>query len=113
MNPVRDDTATMSCGVCGQPFTPSGRQRWCSTECRQTAWRRTRAAPIPPAPAKTTTVYECGDCGTRYLGEQRCDNCNTWCQRIGAGGLCPHCDEPVALADIITPDQLSHSNTRR
>ncbi len=65
MNPVRDDTATMSCGVCGQPFTPSGRQRWCSTECRQTAWRRTRTAPIPPAPAKTTTVYECGDCGTR------------------------------------------------
>ncbi len=25
------------------------------------------------------------------------------CRRIGAGGLCPSCDEPIALADLL-PD---------
>jgi hypothetical protein len=101
---VRDDTATM-CGVCGRSFSRHGRQQWCSTECRQTAWRRRRSVPPPPPPAKQTTVYECDDCGARYLGEQRCDDCNRWCRRIGPGGRCPHCDEPVTLADILTDTQ--------
>jgi hypothetical protein len=102
VNAVRDDTATI-CGVCGRTFNRHGRQQWCSTECRQSAWRRRRAVPPPPPPpAKQITVYECEDCGNRYLGEQRCDDCNRWCRRIGPGGLCPHCDEPVALADILT-----------
>jgi hypothetical protein len=100
LRPVGDDTATTTCGVCGLAFTRHRRQRWCSTECRQTAWRRRRAAPIPPVPAKPTTVYECDNCITRYLGEQRCHDCNTWCRRIGPGGLCPHCDEPVAITDL-------------
>lgn len=112
MNAVRDDTATMTCGVCGQPFPPSGRRRWCSTECRQTAWRRQHSAPVAPPPTKPTTVYECNECGARYLGDQRCDDCNTWCRRIGPGGPCPHCDELVALDDIITADQLAHNDNR-
>jgi hypothetical protein len=106
-HPVRDDHATTTCGLCGSPFAPIGRQRWCSTTCRQQAWRRHRTAPTPPLPAKPTTVYECPDCETRYLGEQRCHDCNTWCRRVGPGGLCPHCDEPVALQDILTADQLA------
>ena len=104
MSAVRDDTATM-CGVCGRSFTRHGRQQWCSTECRQTAWRRRRSIPPPPPPAKQATVYECDDCGARYLGGQRCDDCNRWCRRIGPGGPCPHCDEPVTLADILTDTQ--------
>ncbi len=106
MTAVRDDTAT-TCAVCGRSYTRRGRQQWCSTECRQTAWRRRRAIPTTPqVPAKATTVYECDDCDTRYLGEQRCEDCNTWCRRISAGGLCPHCDEPVAITDI-HPDDIA------
>ncbi|MBI4213856.1 MAG: hypothetical protein HY534_06045 [Chloroflexi bacterium] len=50
---------------------------------------------------RATTVYECPSCETRFLGEQRCPDCGIFCGRIGPGGLCPHCDEPVALADLL------------
>jgi hypothetical protein len=60
------------------------------------------AAPPPPQrPAREATVYECGDCGTRYLGQQRCADCGTFCRRIGPGGTCAACDEPVAISDLI------------
>ena len=36
----------------------------------------------------------------RYLDERRCPDCNMFCRRIGAGGTCPHCDEPVALDEL-------------
>ena len=108
-NDSRNDTA--ACPACGQPFTPAGRRRWCSDACRQAAWRRrhpaappgSAAAVLPPArPARDHTIYECGDCGQRYLGQQRCQDCGTFCRRIGSGGPCPHCDEPVAVNDLIT-----------
>ena len=107
MTPVRDDTATAACPVCTTPFTPDRRQRFCSTSCRQTAWRRTRSAPAEPVVARSNTVYECPHCETRYLGEQRCQDCNTWCRRIGPGGLCPCCDEPVAITDLLSAEQLT------
>ncbi len=46
------------------------------------------------------TVYECPDCEIRYLDERRCPDCNLFCRRVGAGGLCPHCDEPVTINDL-------------
>ena len=49
-----------------------------------------------------TVVYECPQCETRYLGTQRCEDCNTWCRRLGPGGTCPHCDELVAHTDLTT-----------
>jgi hypothetical protein len=107
---VRDDTAT-TCRSCGRPFERLGRQRFCSTGCRQAAWRRKRAAPAEPVVAKADTVYQCDDCDTRYLGQQRCDNCNRWCRRIGPGGACPSCDEPVAVTDLFTTDQLRPTST--
>jgi hypothetical protein len=106
VNPVRDDTATTTCEACGRAFVPTGRRRWCSTTCRQAAWRRRRTAPVAPLPAKPNTIYECDSCGARYLGQQRCQDCNTFCRRLGPGGPCPHCDEPVAITDIIDTDQL-------
>jgi len=100
---VRNDTETIAttvCAHCGSSFTPAGRRRWCSDACRQAAWRRRRAAPRRPTqPAKIDTVYECPRCQTRYLGEQRCDDCNTWCRRLGPGSHCP----PTAM--ILLPSQ--------
>lgn len=60
--------------------------------------------PLPPLPAsvaKPGIVYECPSCGTRLLGEQRCPECQVFCRRIGPGGACPHCDEPVAVVDLV------------
>jgi len=106
---VRDDTATTDCPLCGDAFEPGGRQRFCSTGCRQTAWRRLRSAPVQPVVARTDIVYACPSCDARYLGEQRCDQCNTWCRRLGPGGPCPCCDEPVAISDLFDVDQLANA----
>jgi len=105
--PRRDDSVTIrTCPACGQPFTPSGRRRWCSGACKQAAYRR-RATPPVPAPAlparrpkRPVTVYECGQCGLRALGQQRCDDCGTFMSAVGTGGLCPGCDEPVAIREL-------------
>ena len=56
--------------------------------------------PDPARSPRPATVYECPACETRYLGEQRCPDCHLFCRRIGPGGACPHCDEPVALVDL-------------
>lgn len=47
-----------------------------------------------------STIYECSACGERRLGQQRCDDCNRFGRALGPGGPCPHCDEPVLLADL-------------
>jgi hypothetical protein len=105
--PSRNDGVTTTCPICGQPFTPMGRQQVCSAACRQTVWRR-RHAPrpmaIPPRTPRAATIYECPACETRYLGQQRCPNCGVFCRRVGPGGSCPHCDEPVAIADLLATD---------
>lgn len=101
---VRNDTATTICGQCGAAYTPVGRRQWCSDGCRQAAWRRRNAAPRPVLPAKADTVYECPRCDSRYLGQQYCPDCNTFCRNIGAGGPCPHCDDLVTVREL-TGDQ--------
>lgn len=111
--PSRDDTATMNCPVCRSFFAASGRKRFCSDACRRLAWKRQHQAPsvpivIPPPgrPRRPLTVYECAACGTRAVGEQRCGDCGTFMARVGLGGHCPHCDEPVAVADLITGEVM-------
>lgn len=95
---------TMICSVCGTPFASSGRRRYCSDACRQAAWRQRHAMPAVPAKLpRHDTVYECPSCDARYLGDQRCPECNTFCRSLGPGALCPHCDDPVAISDLI-PD---------
>jgi hypothetical protein len=49
---------------------------------------------------QASIIYECSACGDRRLGQQRCDGCNRFGRALGPGGLCPHCDEPVLLADL-------------
>jgi hypothetical protein len=102
---LRNDDLTIGCPVCSRRFRPSGRRRYCSDTCRQAAWRQRHPAPLPVLPLRTPrveTVYECGTCETRYLGEQWCPDCQRPCRRIGPGGACPHCDQPVALTDLLT-----------
>lgn len=115
--PSRDDTATMPCPVCQRPFTPAGRQIYCSTPCRKTAFRRRHQQPltalaVPTArPRREYTIYECPNCEERFLGEQRCHDCGVFARRVSVGGLCPHCDQPVALKDLIDQDVIPiHTN---
>ena len=112
--PLGDDGATMTCPVCQSFFAPSGRKRFCSDPCRRLAWKRQQKAPptpivVPPPgqPRRPLTVYECAACGTRAVGEQRCEDCGTFMARVGLGGHCPHCDEAVAVADLITKEVMS------
>jgi len=106
-SPSRHDGVTITCPVCHHPFTPSGRRRFCTDACRAAAYRRRRDANQPPVPVpaarprRPITIYECGHCGARALGEQRCDDCSTFMRRIGYGGNCPCCDEPVAITELL------------
>jgi hypothetical protein len=109
VSPVRNDDATMACAVCGTVFRRSGRRRHCSDACRQAAWRRRSHAPVAPLGAKPDTVYQCPSCETRFLGEQRCEDCNTFARRLGAGGLCPCCEEPVAVSELLAPAHFVRS----
>jgi hypothetical protein len=111
----RDDAGTTQCPVCRRGFTPAGRQTYCSTRCRKTAFRRRHqqagpAVTVPTArPRREITVYECPECGERLLGEQRCPDCHTFARRVGIGGSCPHCEQPVAVTDLL--DQATITTT--
>ena len=100
------------CPVCWTSFARVRRQRFCSDNCRKTAWARTHRAPVAPAPGvpppgrrREATVYACPSCDTRFYGQQWCPDCNQPCTRVGLGGLCPHCDQPVALTDLLDTPQ--------
>ena len=116
-SPSRDDRRTTRCPVCRRSFTPIGRQVFCSNACRKTAFRRRHQQPgtavaVPAARRRREfTVYECPDCGDRLLGEQRCESCRTFTRRVGIGGPCPHCDQPVAIEDLLDPAVLTTTTT--
>ena len=102
--PLCNDRETIACALCGTQFQPVGRQRFCTPAHRQAAWRRRHPTPLPVVPTHTprqTTVYQCPACESRYLGDQYCSDCGQFCRRVGVGGLCPACDEPVAVTDLL------------
>lgn len=93
------------CPVCGLTVSRP-RATFCSDACRQSAFRQrhtqsTRSRTALSKPTRRLVVYQCPDCESRLLGEQRCPECNIFARRLGPGGLCPHCDEPVALSDLV------------
>ena len=106
-NDMRNDINTAVCPVCADTFTPTRRQRYCTPACRQAAWRArhpaARPAIVVPAriPRRDITVYECRACETRYLAQQYCHDCHQPCVRVDLGGLCPTCDTPVTISDIL------------
>jgi hypothetical protein len=117
VTPWRDDNETTSaaivpCPVCGTRFTRVRRQTYCSPACKQIAWRA-RRRPDPPAPVvpasrrRDSTVYRCGECGARYLGEQWCADCTRPCRSLGAGGLCGHCGEPLTVAELLAGEVVT------
>jgi hypothetical protein len=113
-NPVRYDSVTMICPVCDREFPAQGRRRYCSDACKQHAWRDRHTLPsLSRRPARTDTVYLCPQCETRYLGEQRCPDCNLFAQSLGPGAPCPHCEEPIAISDIIADYQPPIRNRKR
>jgi hypothetical protein len=90
----------------------SRRGRYCSDACKQRAYRL-RHVPAPATAGALAaelkrlgellahTLYECPSCGERYLGRRRCPECNRFCRTLGLGGTCPHCEEPVLLAELL------------
>jgi len=105
--PSRHDAVTITCPACGQPFTPAGRQRWCSQACRAAGYRRRKQAASPAAalpasrPRRPFTIYECDTCGIRAAGTQYCPDCQAFMRRIGPGGRCIHCDEPLTVTELL------------
>ena len=112
-SPSRHDPATMTCPLCQRSFSPLGRQRYCSDARRSAAYRRRRAAArplitVPTArPKRPITVYECPDCGERALGQQRCADCSTFMRKVGPGGECPCCGEPIPLTELLDQEVIT------
>lgn len=108
--PLRHDSVTTACPVCRHRFTPVGRQRYCCNPCRATAYRRRRDAGKVPVvvpnrkPRGPITVYSCDGCGARAVGEQRCQDCHTFMRRVGLGGSCPYCNEPISVDELLGRD---------
>lgn len=99
------------CLVCGKDL-PSKRARYCSRAHQQRSYRLRQYTPAADVSLmrKTLqrrtalvahTIYECGGCGERFIGERRCDECNRFCRAVGLGGSCPECDTIVVLDDLL------------
>ena len=104
--PSRNGSVTPTCAVCGSSL-PAGRPRaTCSDGCRQKSWRL-RHQPevtVPGLPARSRkdhTVYQCPDCEARQIGSQFCEDCHTFMRRLGAGGTCPSCAEPLTFDELL------------
>jgi len=107
--PSRDGYATPTgCLNCGAVLPGRADQRYCGHPCRQAAHRRRTNPPIEPAAAlpaagtrRAHTIYECDTCGQRLAGQQWCPDCQRPCRRLGTGGSCPSCGDPILITDLI------------
>ena len=99
------------CAVCERPA--QGRSMYCSDAHRVAAFRLRRRQELAlPADGlrselrqrgqlAANTVYECQECGERFLGQQRCDECKRFCRAVGLGGHCPGCEELVLITELL------------
>ncbi len=103
--PSRKGSITACCLVCGGSLPPVRPRTTCSDACRQKAFRLRQeltAPELPKAePRKAHTVYECGASGAKLLGGQWCEDCAQPMRRLGAGGLCPGCSEPLTFQELL------------
>ena len=104
---------TLACPVCQSWFIVHGPQLYCSKLCRDTAYRRRKRSATRPVhqpvsgPTHSLTVYECAGCRTRALGYDRCEQCRTFMRKVGLGGPCPYCNEPVTVTDLLRKGAVS------
>jgi hypothetical protein len=115
VSPVRDDNETTSsgvrpCPVCGVTFHRVRRQTYCSSKCKQVAWRARGHPDRPASPSprrrRDRTVYQCIECDNRYLGEQWCTDCVRPCRSLGPGGTCGHCGDLLTVEELIAGEVL-------
>ena len=52
------------------------------------------------AAAAAAALYQCPGCGERQT-TRRCEDCNLFTRRLGPGGECPHCGEPVLTSELL------------
>ena len=57
-----------------------------------------RASPSPPPATRHGLVPKCE---LRLLGTQRCPDCGSFMTKLGLGGLCSNCDEPVTFDELL------------
>jgi hypothetical protein len=100
------------CLVCTTSL-PARRARYCSDACKQRAYRLRRIDVTATDAALLATelkrlgelvahtIYECPDCGERFMAEQRCPDCHRFCRKLGLGGCCPDCQQPVLLVELL------------
>ena len=95
----------LSCPGCQHLFSPVGRQKHCCEACRVAVYRRSREAThvpdVAPRSRQPIAVYACERCGARAIGERRCEECRSAMRRVGLGGCCPCCAEPIALDELL------------
>jgi hypothetical protein len=100
-----------ACVMCDRDL-PSRRATYCRRACQQRSYRlRHQTATVDVASVRKVlqrrkalvahTIYECGECGARFVGVRRCENCNLFCRALGVGGACPECDTTVLLDDLL------------
>jgi len=113
-NPSAPSTSVTSgrCPVCGGT-PPSARARYCDDACKQRAFRlrHQRLASVDVGQLRRDlqrrralvahTLYECGHCGERRLGERRCPDCGVFGHALGLAGTCSACDEPILLTELL------------
>ena len=74
--------------MCGRP-RPSIRARYCTRACQQRSYRLRHQSPTADLTTVRRalqrgnvlvahTIYECGRCGERFLGERRCGDCHVF-----------------------------------
>ena len=99
------------CVLCGGEL-PSGRALYCKRACQQRSYRLRHQTPNADLATMRKalqrrkvlvdhTIYECGQCGDRFVGVRRCESCNLFCAALGPGGACPDCDRPVLVDDLL------------
>lgn len=109
--PMRDGSRDGgSCLVCGAALV-STRARYCSRAHQQRAFRLRHQTGVDLQSLRLQlqrrralvahTVYECPNCAERFVGERRCPECNLFTRALNLGGLCPECDAPVLLVDLL------------
>jgi hypothetical protein len=100
----------LTCPGCQHLFSPVGRQKHCCEACRVAVYRRNQqATQVPLIAPRTQTrqpiaVYACDRCGARAIGERRCEVCRSVMRRVGLGGRCPCCNEPIAVDELLAQE---------